>query len=82
MGPHPGPKIIAADHNIKDIPWKKLFPPSTNSFVSPNESVSPNGRDCITYRKRYDPSPVAGQPDAFLVPLQSKTKRDSTANER
>ncbi len=40
----------AAGHNIKDIPWKKLFQPSTNSFVSPN------GRDCITYIKRYDAS--------------------------
>jgi hypothetical protein len=40
----------AAGHNIKDIPWKKLFQPSTNSFVSPNEGASPNGRDCITYR--------------------------------
>jgi hypothetical protein len=64
----------AAGHNIKDIPWKKSFQPSTNSFVSPNESVSPNGRDCITYRKRYDTSPVAGPPDAFWCRFNRKQK--------
>jgi hypothetical protein len=60
MKPHPGPKNIAAGHNLKDARWKKLFQPSSSSFAAPNGRVSPNGRNCITYRKRYAASPIAG----------------------
>ena len=74
MGPHPGPNIIAATHNIKDTRSKKIFQPSSSSLVSPNGRVSANGRNCIRYRKSCDASPFAGQPDAFQYASIEKKK--------
>jgi hypothetical protein len=71
MGPHPGRKIIAAGHNIKDTRWKKIFQPISSLLVTPN------GRNCIRYRKSCDASPIAGS-RMLSSTLRSKRKRDST----